>query len=381
MTGTTNIDELINLLNISDTILRFNIEVENTIKQNSGTIVYSFNNIIIASEINDSLFKELLKSPYIDYIQDLPLKSYGDIDSSLIGQLDPTKINLDIVDGVYGDTSENGIQNIENGVSVGLGIGTAPRITNLNLALSALTNEWFDYQIYISGSIPINLQYVPINYEGNLELTYDNKLSGKTSVAGIYEITLRATNNYGFDIKTLILTILDPVKIINTDLLVYNKIGTIFNYTILTSGTPPIIYNVINIPPNLTLTNNIISGVFSSGGTGATYNMTIVVSGTSNSDSKDITLITGSVPIITSSGDVECEQYADFTYTVTSTGTLPITYNILGIMPTGLQFKVDTISGIPIYDGIYNLKIKATNAYGESIKDLRIFVNYMATSL
>ena len=176
MTGTTNIDELINLLNISDTFLRFNIEVENLIKQNSGTIIYSFNNIIIASEVNESLFKDLLKNPYIDYIQDLPLKSYGEIDSSLIGQLDPTKINLNIVDGVYGDNSENGVQNIENGVSVGLGIGTAPRITNLNLRLSALTNEWFDYQIYISGSIPINLQYVPINYEGDLELTYDNGL-------------------------------------------------------------------------------------------------------------------------------------------------------------------------------------------------------------
>lgn len=385
MTGITNIDELIQLLNTSDTILRSNSEIEYNVRQHNGTIVYSFNNIIIASEVSEALYNELLKDPYVQYIQDLPLKKYGEIDISLINQLDPTKIYLndylgDYTDGISGNTSQNNIQNIKNNISIDSGISTSPTIENTNLTLSALTNQWFEYTVIISGSIPINLQYIPINYTGELQLKYNNVLSGKTSIPGIYEITIRATNNYGFDMKTLTLTILEPIKITNTNLTVYSKLGSQFNYTIFTNGTPPITYYVNNMPPNLTLDSNtgIISGVFSTGSTGATYNMIIVASGLTNVDSKNLTVITGTPPIITSSGEIICQQYSALTYIITSTG-LPATYNVLGIMPDGLQFKNDTISGMPIYDGINNLKIKATNAFGDSIKDLKIFVNYMGT--
>lgn len=379
MTGLTNIDELIELLNTSDTILRFNSEVEYNIRQHNGTIVYSFNNIIIASEISDTLYSELLKDPYIEYIQDLPLKKYGEIDMSLIAQLDPSKTYLtDISDSISGNTTQNNIQNIINNISIGIGSAMAPTIDNTNFTLSALTNEWFEYTMIISGSVPINIQYVPTNYNGELYLKYNNILSGKTSTPGIYEILIRAVNNYGFDMKILTLTVIEPVKITNTNLTVYSKLGTLFNYTILAKGSPPIYYSVSNMPSNLTLNNNIISGIFSTGSTGGTYNMIITATGLTNSDSKNLTLITGTSPIITSSGEIVCQQYDELVYTITSTG-LPTTYNVLGILPEGLKFKIDTISGMPIYDGVYNLKIKAINAFGESIKDLKIFVNYMGT--
>jgi hypothetical protein len=93
-TGTTvtSIDELIKSLNISTNILRYNSEVETSVKQNGGTVLYSYNNIIIASEISESFYNELQKNPYIDYIESLPLKKYGDVNTDLINQLDVSKI-------------------------------------------------------------------------------------------------------------------------------------------------------------------------------------------------------------------------------------------------------------------------------------------------
>lgn len=101
-TGATNINELIDLLNISDTILRYNSSIEYDINKNGGTVIYSYNNIIIASEISEELYNELQKNPYIDYIESLPLKKYGEVDISLIDQFDTSKITTIEIDGVSG---------------------------------------------------------------------------------------------------------------------------------------------------------------------------------------------------------------------------------------------------------------------------------------
>ena len=66
--ATTNIDQGI--------VLTYNNEVATLIRQNSGTVIYSKEDIIIASEISDSLYNSLLKSPYVQAITVLPLKRY-----------------------------------------------------------------------------------------------------------------------------------------------------------------------------------------------------------------------------------------------------------------------------------------------------------------
>jgi len=98
MTGTTitttiaNLDDLIKLLNASDTILRYNSSIEDSINKNGGTVIYSYNNVIIASEISEPLYITLKNNPYIEYIESLPLKKYGDVDTGLIDQLDISKV-------------------------------------------------------------------------------------------------------------------------------------------------------------------------------------------------------------------------------------------------------------------------------------------------
>jgi hypothetical protein len=64
----TNIDDLLSILELSETILNYNSEIKSEINSNGGSIIYSYNNIILATEISDELYAELKKSSYIDYI-------------------------------------------------------------------------------------------------------------------------------------------------------------------------------------------------------------------------------------------------------------------------------------------------------------------------
>jgi len=400
MTGTTtsNIDELIQLINASESILRYNSDIRNEINQNGGTVLYSYNNIIIASEISEELYNQLQISPNIDYIEDLPLKKYGEVDLNLIDQLDISTlstyninggtdgilngsiiVNTGItytgttsgIDGLSGKSRKTNFQNIQNNISSGVTLtSTPPVITNEILSISALTNSWFNYELLASGTAPLTFEIIkPNNYQGNLFIKNGTTLSGMTSDEGIYNIVLKVSNNYGSYSTNLTLNILNPIKITNTNLEVYSKIGTLFSYTIESTGTPPKTYSVTGLPAELTLINNVISGVFLSA---VTYNLTITVSNAASSDSKILKIESGEVPVITSLGQASCYQYYNFTYTVTSSPVSGVTYNIIGILPEGLQFGVDTISGIPIYDGVYYLKIKATSPYGTSTKDLTI---------
>ena len=88
----SNLNDLLEAINTSESILRYNTEIEDNIRQNGGTIIYSYNNIIIASEISENFYIELKSSDNIEYIETLPLKKYGDIDTNLIGQIDVSKI-------------------------------------------------------------------------------------------------------------------------------------------------------------------------------------------------------------------------------------------------------------------------------------------------
>ena len=92
--ATDNINELLQLLDASNNILisdlTYSSSIEDTIRQNGGTVVYSYNNIIVASEISENFYNELQKNPNIDYIESLALKQYGIVDTNLISKIDST---------------------------------------------------------------------------------------------------------------------------------------------------------------------------------------------------------------------------------------------------------------------------------------------------
>ena len=353
-----NINELLNLLGSSENILRYNSIIEDDITNNGGTVLYSYNNIIIASEISDEIYTKLQNDNHIEYIQDLPLKKYGDVDVNLINQFDAARITT--ISNVSGNT-----------VSIS---GIPPTIYNDIFTLTALTNDTFNYIMKASGSLPITYEFItPINYYDDLSLKNFNTIEGKSSNVGIFGITFKAHNNYGTDTKKLILTIIENVKITNTIFDVYNKLGTFFSYVIESIGPYPKYYSVTpNLPAGVYLDNNIISGTFTTGGT---YVMSIGVSGITSSDSKTLTINVGVAPIITSFGELIVEENASVNYTITSTLITDVTYNIIGALPIGFSFDgIDTISGTALVKGSYSVTLKAYNGFGENLKKLKIVV-------
>ena len=390
MTGTTesSINDLITLLNVSDTILRYNSDIETSIRAHGGSVIYSYNNIIIATEISDVLYSELQKNTTIEYIQDLPLKKYGDLDLSLIDQLDLSKIYIGDTGStiISNSTSGTGGISIDNVVTSGTdgvsgkskpvatsGIGNAPIIINDNLTLTATTSDTFSYTILVDGTA--TLQFIrPSNYNGTLQLQNGNTINGQSTSDGVYNIVFKAMNNNGIDTRVLVLTISEPVKITNTTFKVSNKIGSQFSYTILSEGSFPKDYYVTPIPSGITLNNNVLSGIFLSAGT---YNMSMTVTGLTNSDTKNLIVNVGNPPIITSSDNISSEQHVYFMYEITSTPDSGVTYNIIGSLPEGLSFKVNKITGKPKKTGVKNVTIKAINSFGQTTKNLSITIYQM----
>src|ERR1035437_93836 len=112
---TNNLNELVSTLGTYNDALTYNTIIEDDIKNQGGVILYSYDNIIIASEISETYWSELQSSSNIEYIQDLPLKQYGGVDYSLIGQMssnilfDSINQNINISDSATGKTSASNI--------------------------------------------------------------------------------------------------------------------------------------------------------------------------------------------------------------------------------------------------------------------------------
>jgi hypothetical protein len=87
-TSSTNIDSLLDSISKSEDLLRYNSEIINNISENGGSTLYSYNNVMIVSNVSEELYNDLLKDDKIAFMQDLPLKQFGQIDYNLINQFD-----------------------------------------------------------------------------------------------------------------------------------------------------------------------------------------------------------------------------------------------------------------------------------------------------
>jgi hypothetical protein len=373
-----NINDLLELLTANETILRTNSLVEKEISKHGGTVLYSFNNIIIASEISDEFYADLSKNTdYIDYIQELPLKKYGDIDMNLIDQIDVSKIGIDVTvnsgsTGIPVPTSGNE----SAGSSVVISSGDAPIITNDDLTLTVVANEQFTYKVFATGKLPIKYEIFTKTL-GTITIS-GNTITGIVTSDGIYNIGIKVTNDVGSDIKRLVITSVGKPTI-TSSLSVTGRTGEVFSYTI-TDYNISYTYTAFDLPLGLSLSGNIISGILNS--TSGIYTFEISIENQYGKDMQDVELRivgSGSVfepPVITSAGEAYAQQYTSFNYTITATGTPPISYSVSGALPRKLKFAVDTISGVSDTDGYREVTLKATSPYGTTTKTLRITTTF-----
>lgn len=63
--------------NVIFTNLSYVNEIKEQITLSGGTIIFTKDNLIIASEVSEDEYRELLKNPYIDKLDVLPAKRYG----------------------------------------------------------------------------------------------------------------------------------------------------------------------------------------------------------------------------------------------------------------------------------------------------------------
>lgn len=392
----SNINTLIESINTED-ILTYNASIENEIKNYGGAVLYKNDNIIIASNISEDFYKELLKNPNIDYIESLPLRKYGgnenvdnisiNYDTSYLSgttiiNSENTIIKPNIIDGTSGSTDNKSLINLTpSGSTKNNQRGIPPVITNTNDTISINTHSGFTYDILATGTIPIKFEIIkPDNFDGKLDISNVSKLVGVSNKIGTYNITLKAINAFGSYTKDIKIITSESVKILNTKLILNNRIGSNFSYSIDTSGALPKTYSMTINPSGVTsgliLENNIISGITLNSGN---FDVIIGVSGLTSSDSKILKLNVGAPPIITSSGTLSGTTNNYIEYNMTSLNSDNIIYNVIGTLNDGLSFKDNIISGVPNIVGTKNITIKATNSFGESTKNLTITIYEIKT--
>lgn len=91
--------------------ITYNDTIKENIVASGGTIVFIKDNIIVASEISEKQFRELLDNPYIEKIDVLPLKRYKNEGITYT----PTEVVTDIIDIEDIDSENSSLSNLNEG--------------------------------------------------------------------------------------------------------------------------------------------------------------------------------------------------------------------------------------------------------------------------
>ncbi len=152
---------------------------------------------------------------------------------------------------------------------------------------------------------------------------------------------------------------------------------TITPYLMSATGTETITYTMGNLPAGLlwNATTHTITGTPTTAGT---YNVTMTANNFMGSDTKTLVIeITEPTapPVITSVLTDDATVGQGYNYTLTATGTGPITLNATNL-PSGLTFSAATkkITGDPVSAGTYNINLSATNTGGTTNETLVLTV-------
>jgi len=162
--------------------------------------------------------------------------------------------------------------------------------------------------------------------------------------------------------------------VITSPLTAGGTVGQAFSYTVTATGTPTITYNATGLPAGLSFSGSTISGTPTAAGT---YNVTLTADNNWGTDTKTLVITIaspGSPPVITSPLTATATAGQPFSYTITASGTAPITYSATDL-PAGLTLTNGVISGSPTTAGTYSIPLTATNAVGSDTKTLVLTVN------
>ena len=250
---------------------------------------------------------------------------------------------------------------------------TPPTFTNL-LTASGSVGAYSFFDLFASGSTPQVFSASGIPPGMHLySFTSFAYLSGTPTTAGTFNTTITVTNASGSDTKTLVYTIGGGVApSFTSPAMATATVGVYFNFIIEADGSVPMTYTASTLPAGLSLSGNVITGTPTTAGS-----TNVLVTGTNSGGSANQTIsllvIPPTPPVFTSplaaSGNVD----AFFTYTLAASGSEPIQFRD-SLLPEGLNFYGDTISGYPTTAGTTNVVIGAVDAFGTDNKTLVITI-------
>jgi LruC domain-containing protein len=169
-----------------------------------------------------------------------------------------------------------------------LTVGSPPTITSTLTANGQVDVQFTTYVLTADGTPEMDYQVSNLP-QGLLFDEQSHSINGTPTFPGVFDVLLMATNAYGTDVKTLVITIAEgtyPPDITSqlTDVAQKNQP---YSYSILADGTQPIEFNATNLPAGLTFSGNVISGIPIVVGT---FDITLTATNVAGTDTKTLVL-------------------------------------------------------------------------------------------
>lgn len=235
-------------------------------------------------------------------------------------------------------------------------------------------NQSYTATINITGTTPMNVSVS--GFPKGLNFS-NGTFTGKPTAAGVYNVTVTASNSAGSTTKVLKMNITggSSAPAVQTKSLPDGKVNESYNASLVITGTAPMNVSVSGLPPGLTISNNAISGKPTSPGT---YKIVINASNDFGNVSQTLTLnITGNAvkPVIGITSFPDGKVNESYSADLMISGTTPIQMNVSGL-PPGLNLSDSgVLSGKPTHAGIFNVTVKVSNSAGNATKTLRMNIS------
>jgi hypothetical protein len=297
-------------------------------------------------------------------------------------------------DGHLSGTSKAtlGIANVTTNDAAGYSVAVASASDSVTSAVATLTvlepavitspgyalgrqGAAFSYSILAAGTLPISFGAEGLPLGLSLDST-NGLISGIPLVAGVFTVTLFASNVVLTATAPLVVELTTGVPGITSPLAVGGQQGQSFSYRI-TASNDPVAFSASALPTGLSFDSlsGLITGVPIVSGS---FPLTIGATNQFGGDLQTLALsLTSSVPVITSAlSATGQENQGGFSYTIKATGS-PFRFEAAGLpLGLGLNATNGVIAGTPLYGGTYTVLLSAQNAWGVGTTNLVLNLAY-----
>ena len=258
-----------------------------------------------------------------------------------------------------------------------LTVGTAPAITSADHATFALGSAG-TFTVTTSGSPAPGLGETGslpsgVSFTDNGDGTATLAGTPAPGTAGVYPITIKATNAVSSATQSFTLTIGSAPAITSADHATFVQ-GAAGSFTVTTTGNPaPALSRTGSLPSGVSFTDNgdgtaTLTGT-PAAGTAGSYPISIKATNAVASATQSFTLTVGIAPAITSADHATFAPGSAGTFTVTTSGSPAPGLGETGSLPSGITFVDNgdgtaTLAGTPAAGttGVYPISIQAANA-------------------